>query len=459
MLSRELVDRLIDAALAGGDFAEVFYENSRQCQIDSFYSHFESCALGIEAGVGIRILKGLQTTYAYTNDLRPEALLALAKNAAAQSGQGGGLRAPLAQLRHYGPGAAADELPDAPYAQKMEVVNRALGAGKAYNSEISQVKCRYLDEAKEVLVANSEGVFAQDLRQKTRLVVTAYAQNEKGLQSGYYGPGAMCDFSFYNTLDVKAVAEEAARMALVNLHAQKCAGGRMPVVVAGGFGGLLFHEACGHSLESGAVAKGLSEFTGRLGEQVASPLVTLVDDGALEGEWGSLHVDDEGTTARRNMLIENGVLRSFMVDRLGSRRMHLPLTGSARRQSYRFAPTARMTNTFIAPGQSKPEELIADTERGLYVKAISAGSVDPATGDFNFTACESYLIENGKLGPPVCGATLIGNGGAILKAVDGVADDLEIRQGYCYAASGQLFIGAGQPAVRVAEMTVGGVSG
>lgn len=231
----------------------------------------------------------------------------------------------------------------------------------------------------------------------------------------------------------------------------------MSVVVDNGFGGLLFHEACGHSLEATVIAKNSSEFCGKLGKKVASDVVTLIDDGSIDGEWGSLHIDDEGTPTQKNILIENGILKSYMVDRLNGMRAGLAPTGSSRRQNYKFAPVARMTNTYIAPGKSTPEEIIAATERGLYVKSIIGGSVESATGDFNFSTGECYLIENGKVTTPVRGATLIGNGGTVLQNVDMVAGDYDLRQGYCYASSGALFIGAGQPTIRVSNMTVGGI--
>ena len=308
-----------------------------------------------------------------------------------------------------------------------------------------------------VQIANTEGVYVQDNRVKTRLYIAAYAQNGTDVQSGYYGPGAMRGHEYYDQIDVEAAAREAARAAKVILHAKPCRGGQMPVVVANGFGGLLFHEACGHSLESTVIARGSSEFCGLLGKKVASDVVTLVDDGSIAGEWGSLHVDDEGTPTQKNVLIENGILKSYMVDKLDGLRAGLKPTGSARRQNYRHYPVARMTNTYIAPGKSTPEEIISSTEKGIYVKSINGGSVDPSTGDFNFNASECYMIQNGKLSEPVRGVTLIGNGGTILKAVDMVADDFELRQGFCYASSGALYIGAGQPTIRVRNMTVGGI--
>ena len=230
----------------------------------------------------------------------------------------------------------------------------------------------------------------------------------------------------------------------------------MPVVIANGFGGLFFHEACGHSLEASAVADGASEFSGLLGQRVATDKVTLIDDGSMEGEWGSLHMDDEGNLTRRNVLIEKGILKGYMVDRFNGMKLGMEPTGSARRQNYRFMPTSRMTNTYIAPGEDSLEDMIASVERGIYVKSINAGSVNPETGAFNFNTAETYLIENGRIVKPVHGATLIGTGGDILKRVEMVGSDFELRQGFCYAASGAVYIGAGQPSVKISEMTVGG---
>ena len=267
----------------------------------------------------------------------------------------------------------------------------------------------------------------------------------------------MMGHEFYEKINVEEAGREAARQAKVILHAEPCKGGRMPVIVAHGFGGLLFHEACGHSLEATVIAKKSSEFCGKLGKKVASDVVTLIDDGSIEGEWGSLHVDDEGIPTRKNILIEKGVLKSYMVDRLNGLRTGLSPTGSARRQNYKYCPVARMTNTYIAPGNVTPEAIIRATGYGLYVKSINGGSVDPATGAFNFSAGECYMIQDGKRTAPVRGVTLIGNGGSVIQGVDMVGNDFELRQGYCYASSGALFIGAGQPTVRVKSMTVGGI--
>lgn len=240
------------------------------------------------------------------------------------------------------------------------------------------------------------------------------------------------------------------------LGARPCPVGRMPVIIANGFGGLFFHEACGHSLEGTSVANGCSEFAGKLGTKVASDKVTLIDDGSIPGEWGSLGIDDEGILTRKNVLIEGGILKNYLLDRMDAKRMGLAPTGSCRRENYRFAPVSRMTNTYIAPGTDKFENMVGSIDKGLFVKDINAGSVDPVTGEFNFNTGETYLIEKGEITAPLMSATLIGTGKEILPKVDMVSDNFALAQGYCYASSGQLPIGAGQPAVRITEMTIGG---
>lgn len=484
MLNDVVLNRVLEAAVSqGGDFAEVFCEHSSNTQLLIKKDEVETSSHGIVSGVGIRVFDGLGYRYGYTTDWSETALIRLAKELSASCKGNGSARAngaaglpgangtsggadlagrpgqvaALETKRQYGP-KVEQYFDKISYRDKKEAASRAIRAAMAYDPEICQSSVKYLDMDQKVLIANTEGLHVEDRRVKTRMLISAYAQNESGIQNGYWGPGAMQGFEYYNDLDIEWYGRESARIAKTMLHAKPCPGGRMTVVVNNGFGGLMFHEACGHSLESSSVAKGTSEFSGRLGEQVASPLVTLVDDGSVDGQWGSLGVDDEGTPVQKNILIENGILKGYMIDRLGGMRMGMKPTGSARRQDYRFAPTARMTNTYIANGESRPQKILANTERGLFVKYINGGSVNPATGDFNFNTCECWLIENGKLTVPVRGATLIGNGSDILRQVDMVGNDGLLGQGYCFAFSGALFISAGQPTVRVANMTVGGVA-
>ena len=458
ILSPKTLERILDCACAGGvDFAEVFCEETQRNTINVRNSGVDGSSCGRESGVGIRVFSGLNAYYAYSNDGREETLLRLTKELCAACKGGAVQPALLRKLVDYGRGKENLSFSSRSYKEKIRLVERAIHAGMDFDSEISQINVRYLDSDRHILIANSEGFLGADRQLKTRMLITAYAQHGGNVRSGYIGPGAMRGLDFYDEIDLEACAKHAAQAAKTAVHAEKCPSGMMTVVVDNGFGGLMFHEACGHSLEASSVARGNSEFSGKLGQQVASPLVTLIDDGSLPDEWGSVPMDDEGNPGQRNVLIENGILKGYLIDRLEGRRMGMAATGSARRQSYKFAPEARMTNTFIAPGNSSREEIIANTERGLFVGNINGGSVNPATGDFNFNVTETWLIENGKLTRPVYGATLIGSGGQVLKQVDMVGNNLKLGQGYCYNNSGALYINAGQPTLRVKNILVGGL--
>ena len=299
-------------------------------------------------------------------------------------------------------------------------------------------------------------IWGEENRTRSRFTIEAVASSATEKQSGHLGPGGSEGYELFDRINVEDTAREAARIAVTMLGAKPCPAGKIPVVIDNGFGGVIFHEACGHGLEATAVARNASVFAGRLGQQIASPLVTALDDGTIPNGWGSAEMDDEGTPTAKNILIENGILRSYLVDRLNSRRMHTAITGSSRRQDYRFAPTSRMTNTFIANGKSTPEEIIANTEFGLYAKQMGGGSVDPATGSFNFAVLEGYMIRNGRIAEPVRGATLIGKGAEVLRDIDMVGNNLKRAQGMCGSKSGSIPTDVGQPMIRVSSMTVGG---
>jgi TldD protein len=311
----------------------------------------------------------------------------------------------------------------------------------------------------KVLIANSDGLFVEDSRTRTRLSIEAIAAQGSEKQSGAYLPGAHAGLEFMENLDIEWYAREAARTAKTMLGADFAPSGKIPVIIDNEFGGVIFHEACGHGLEATSVAKKASVFADKLGEQVCSPLVTAIDDGTIANAWGSLNIDDEGHPTQRNVLIENGVLKSYLIDKLGGRKMGMASTGSGRRESYKFAPTSRMTNTYIDAGTSTPEEIIANTEYGLYAKYMGGGSVNPATGDFNFAVREGYIVRNGKIERPVKGATLIGKGIDVLRKIDMVGTNLAYGQGMCGSLSGSIPTDVGQPMIRVSELTVGGRKG
>lgn len=458
MLSADRIESILDhASMKGADFAEVFDENNFLQEIVATYDNIDQNQIGRESGVGIRIFKDKKCFYGYTNDRSEKAIKELVDNLTKTMKGDTLARIALEEKRIITMGNGVIPASGLSINKRMEPLKTVVNAGMSYDNEIVRMRVKLTDMEQEVQIANTDGVFVEDQREKTRMHISAYAQKGTDIQSGYFGPGAMRGHEFYNILDLEEAGRKAARQAKNILHAQPCHGGQMSVVVANGFGGLLFHEACGHSLEASVIARDASEFCGKLGTKVASDVVTLVDDGSIANEWGSLHVDDEGIPTQKNVLIENGILKGYMVDRLNGLRMGMAPTGSSRRQNYKFVPTSRMTNTYIAPGSSNPEDIISSTEKGLYVCSIIGGSVEPATGDFNFSAGECYLIENGKITTPVRGITLIGNGISVLKNVDMVGNDYALGQGFCYASSGALYIGAGQPTVRVSNMTVGGL--
>jgi TldD protein len=275
----------------------------------------------------------------------------------------------------------------------------------------------------------------------------------------FFGPGRLSGLEFYDGFDCPALGKKAAGIAVAMLNAAFCPSGKMPVVIDNGFGGVILHEACVHGLEATSVAKNASVFCGKLGRKIASDIVTAVDDGTMPNEWGSINIDDEGSKTRRNVLIENGILKGYLVDRLNGLKMGMAPTGSSRRESYRFAPTSRMTNTFFTAGKDTPEDIIASTEYGLYAKKMGGGSVNPATAEFNFAVTEGYLIRGGKIAEPVRGATLIGKGNEVLMNIDRVSDNFALEQGMCGSESGQVPTTVGQPMIRVKELLVGGRSG
>jgi TldD protein len=314
-----------------------------------------------------------------------------------------------------------------------------------------------MDYDKKILIANSEGLITEDRQVRTRLFVTSIARDDNEMQTGSDNIGGHIGFELYDEKKVDAIAIESARIAKTMLLADKCPSGKMDVVIDNGFGGVIFHEACGHGLEATSVAKGNSIYAGKIGEKIASHLVTAIDDGTIENAWGSSNIDDEGFSTQKNVLIEKGVLKKYMVDRLNGRRMKMKPTGSSRRQNYRYAPTSRMTNTYIDNGHSTKDEIIENTASGLFAKKMGGGSVNPLTGEFNFNVMEAYIIKDGKIDKPVRGASLIGRGSEVLKNIDMVGNNLALGQGNCGSSSGSLPVNVGQPTIRVKNITVGGI--
>jgi TldD protein len=409
------------------------------------------------SGVGIRAFLGTRTVFASTSDMTREGLLKCAASVAAVLGElkkdvNVVLRERIFPNIH--PVKVVPTSVDAK--ERAEILRAGCFAAKEYDEAISQVSGVLAGVDHSILVANSEGLYTTDRHIRTRIAVSAVASNGSDTQSGSDSPGAGMGLELFDLIDPKAVGREASRQAMVNLRADYCPAGTMTVAIENGFGGVIFHEACGHSLEATSVAIGASQMAGKLGEQIANPKVTAVDDGTIPGAWGSVNIDDEGTPTQRNVLIENGILKGYLIDRLGARRMGMEMTGSARRQGYTYEATSRMTNTFIENGPDKNEDIIASMENGLYCRKMGGGSVNPLTGAFNFSVTEGYLVRNGRICEAVRGASLIGTGSEILQNIDMVGQNLARAQGMCGSASGSVPTDVGQPLIRVSTITVGG---
>jgi TldD protein len=347
---------------------------------------------------------------------------------------------------------------DVAKAAKVELLRRADDAARAEGGAVRQVSVSYADGRRRILVANSDGLLASDDQVRTRFMVQAVATGDTGMQTGYEGPGGTVGFELYDDVDVEQVARTAARRALAMLKARPAPTGTVPVVLRRGAGGVLFHEACGHGLEADLVGKDASVFRDQVGRQVASPLVTLVDDGTYAREWGTYAIDDEGHPARRNTLIEGGELTDYMWDRLRATKAGRESSGNGRRQSYQHLPMVRMTNTYVLAGDDDPEEIIRQTPHGVYCVQLGGGQVNTTTGDFVFGMTEAYMIENGEVTDPVRAANLIGNGPEVLRAIDAVGNDFDTWAGTCGKDGQGVPVSAGQPTLRVAGMTVGGTA-
>ncbi|MDO4572517.1 MAG: TldD/PmbA family protein [Clostridia bacterium] len=460
MIDEALAQRALNAALeSGADFAELFFEDSETTRIELTDGSVNEAAYARLCGAGIRVLYGTQSAYAYTSDPEEAKLLETARAAAAAIRGGTPGRAGGFTQRAY---ATPMALPfsSVDNARRIALIRDAARAAADESGEVTQVVASYMDKLQRVRIWNSEGLAVSDERPRTRCMLRAVAVAGGEAQTGHDGAGCCRGFEAYaDSADLEAAGRRAAKTAVTMLHAPECPAGRMPVVIDGGFGGVIFHEACGHSLEATSVGRGNSEFCGKLGERIAAPCVSAVDDGTLPGEWGSINVDDEGAPPQRNLLIENGVLKGYLIDRLGARRMGMPATGSARRQGYGFAPTSRMTNTFICAGEDDEEEMLRTMGEGLFASRMGGGSVNPSTGEFNFSVSEGYWVRDGRIAHPVRGATLIGRGGEVLKAIDRVGRRVWLEQGMCGSLSGSVPTNVGQPRIRVSILTVGGKGG
>jgi TldD protein len=460
VLDQALLSAVFDRALArGADFAEVFAEDTRSFNFNYVDRVPKRMARGHERGAGLRLFYGTRAVYTHAAELSRARLLELAETAAA-AGQGGDPRAAarLEPLRAGALIAVGQPASSGEMGEYLDFARRADEAARAVNPAVSQVTVSVSWTERDVLVAASDGTFCREPRSYLLASIEAVAAEKSERQASRENLPSRTGLDDFRKLDPAAAARKAAELAVRMVRAPHAPAGRMPAVVGSAFGGVIFHEACGHSLETTAVAKGASVFAGKLGQPVAAECLTAIDDGTLPARWGSTAFDDEGLPTQRTVLIERGVLKSYLADRLGALKAGCARTGSGRRQSYRFAPTSRMRNTFIAPGTDRLEDMIASIDAGLYAKKMGGGSVNPATGEFNFAVAEGYLIRKGRIAGPVRGASLIGFGPEVIRRIEMIGTDLELEPGTCGSISGGVPVTVGQPSLKVSEITVGGRS-
>jgi TldD protein len=458
------LERYLAAALSeGGEYADLYFEHTTTASILVDESLVKTASEGIEMGCGVRVLAGEQTGYAYTDDLGPEKILRAAKIAARIAS--GPARVSTVGLSTVTPShnfyPVALPSTDHDLSDKLDLVNRADRAARAYDARIGEVRVTYGDQVRQVLMAGSDGRVVMDFQPLVRLGVFAIAKDGARLQSGSSGGGGRVGLEFFQgEKSAESFAREAARQAIVQLEAREAPAGEMEVVLGPGWPGILLHEAVGHGLEADFNRKGISAFSGRVGQRVASELCTVVDDGTIPARRGSINVDDEGESTQKTVLIENGVLRGYLQDKLSAGILRTTRTGNGRRESYEHIPMPRMTNTYMLAGPDDPQDIIRSVRRGLYAVNFGGGQVDITSGKFVFSASEAYLIEDGKVTAPVKGATLIGDGPTVLTRVAAVGHDLKLDPGIgtCGKDGQSVPVGVGIPTIKISRLTVGGTA-
>jgi TldD protein len=461
LLAVPTVERLLSLAMArGATFGEVYVERTTLTAISMDEGRVRSAQVGVTMGVGVRAVNGIKVGYAFSDDLDDAALDRAARTAALiASGQGSERGYSVSQVatpQHY---RVPKALEDEEVQRKVDLAVRAERAARKHDSRIKQAMASYVDQTKRIQVANTEGLLAQDTQDLCRLNVTVVAQGKDGeLRTGSFGGGGRVPMSHFDTFTPESVGQEAARQAIATLGAVEAPAGEQTVVLAPGWSGILLHEAIGHGLEADFIRKQTSLFAGKVGQSVASDKVTVIDDGTVANARGSLNIDDEGHPGERKVLIEKGILKRYMFDDLNAKVMGERSTGSGRRQSFKHPPMPRMTNTYLAPGDSTPEEVVRSVDHGIYCKHFGGGQVDISNGNFVFEVAEAYLIEKGQLTRPVKGATLIGIGPTVLGNISMVGCDAahDPGMGTCGKDGQSVPVGVGLPTVRIDRLTVGG---
>jgi TldD protein len=459
VLDKKIANDVIQAGLeCGANFCDVFVEKTTTQTISFRSQSVKDIKSGIDFGIGVRLIFGQNALYAYTNSDKLDDLIHMTRNLAGyyqrdQMVNPGALdfskEVAYKNVRAVGDNEVGLE-------HKISVLKKLDTLTRAQSEKISQVNLGIWQFKQNIEIFDSEGLYAKEERPYVRLTATAIAKDGSNQATGSHHPGARGGWDYVETVDLNSLSQEISKQSLTVLDAEPCPAGKMPVVIDNGFGGVIFHEACGHLLETTSVEKKASVMWDKKGEMVAHEALSAVDDGTIDGEWGSLSIDDEGMQTERTQLIKNGRLENFMCDRLGHMKTGHPRTGSGRRQSYKYAPASRMRNTFIEPGQYSLEELFSSMGDGLYAKKMGGGSVNPGTGEFNFSVQEGYLVKNGKVEKAIKGATLIGQGADVLKKISMVGSNFQMSTGMCGSVSGSIPANVGQPAIKVDEILVGG---
>jgi TldD protein len=464
-ISQEHVEKVLKTSLRrGGAFSELFFEETASTRVFFEQGRVDRLMNGTDRGVGLRIIHQGRSVYGYTTDLTETSLMALAEalSEAIPGGQGSQsqkhpewviARQPVSEIDQF---KIKRSPRDISLAQKIDLVRRAEAGARSEFPSARQVTAILLDTFRKILVVNSDGLIAPDTKNYLQAMVQVVGEKEGRVETAYVSDGGYVGLEFFDQVTPESMGQSAAHRVKVLLDAQPAPAGTMPVVISADAGGTMIHEAVGHGLEADLACNGLSVYQGKIGQQVASSLITVLDDGTMPEKRGSYRFDDEGTASQKTTLIENGVLKNYMVDRLSAMKFDLMATGNGRRESFRHKPIVRMTNTYIAAGKDNPESILKDTSWGIYVKAMGGGQVNTVTGDFVFAVTEGYLIENGQLGAAIRGATLVGNGPKVLSIVDRVGNDLGFSTGTCGKDGQGAPVTDAQPTLRIPELTVGG---
>ena len=458
MLNEKTVAKILEYGLQlGADFTEVFVEDSVASSINLLDRKIEEINSSNSYGIGVRLLYGNEAYYGYSSDPDEANLIKITKNLGQFSKE---------DVHECTNSFQSQSIEDIHHisvnpetvtkSERVELLRELDHKTRNHSDDIRQVTVNMSEKKRSVLIANSEGLWVEDSRNYSRMRLSAVAEKGDGPQTAADSPGVLGGYEFFQDLNLEEMSENTAQSALRMATAGYIDGGKMPVILGNGFGGVIFHEACGHPLETEAIRKKASPFCEKMGKRVGRSILTAIDDGTIANKWGSCNVDDEGTPTQKTVLIKNGILSNFLSDRIGAGQVGISRTGSARRESYKFAPVSRMRNTYIAPGEHKINEMLNSIKFGLYAKKMGGGSVNPGTGEFNFAVQEGYAIRNGKIAEPVRGATLIGKGFDILSQISMIGDDLDLAAGMCGAASGWVPTTVGQPTLKIDSILVGG---